>query len=133
LVEKDPSSKKTGEVRFYESYVNPLTRLEQMRMTVDQMINLRQVWQFPISSKLHVDLIQVFNRSYSFLSLITDHTDYSSIGDYEETLEILGKVRIRVIKDHDGTYVGANKQYILELLDWIDKLLEATFGCLKLS
>ncbi|HZK84018.1 MAG TPA: aromatic acid exporter family protein [Desulfosporosinus sp.] len=133
LVQKDPSSKKTGEVQFYEKYVNPLIRLDQMRMTVDQMIHLRQVWQFPISSRLHVDLIQVFNRSYSFLSLITDHTDYSAIGDYEETLEILGKVRIRVIKDHEGTYVGPNKQYILELLDWIDKLLEATFGCLKLS
>jgi len=133
LVKKDPASKKSGEVRFYERYVDPLTRLDQMRTTVEQMIHLRQVWQFPISSKLHTDLVQVFNRSYSFLSLITNPTEYLAIGAYEETREILEKVQIRVIKDRDGTYVGPNKQYILELLDWIEKLLEATSGCLKLS
>lgn len=132
LVQKDPASKKSGEVRFHERYVNPLIRLDQMRTTVEQMIHLRQVWQFPISSKLHTDLVQVFNRSYSFLSLITNPTEYSAIGAYEETHEILEKVRIRVIKDRDGTYVGPNKQYILELLDWIEKLIEATSGCLRL-
>ena len=132
LVQKDPASKKSGEVQFYERYVNPLTRLDQMRTTVEQMIRLRQVWQFPISSKLHTDLVQVLNRSYSFLSLITNPTEYSAIGAYEETREILEKVRIKVIKDRNGTYVGPNKQYILELLDWIEKLIEATSGCLKL-
>ncbi|MHB8074210.1 FUSC family protein [Desulfosporosinus fructosivorans] len=133
LVQKDPASKKSGEVRFYERYVNPLTRLDQMRITVEQMIHLRQEWQFPISAKLHTDLVQVLNRSYSFLSLITNPTEYSAIGAYEETIEMLEKVRIRVIKDHQGTYGGPNKQYILELLDWIAKLIEATSGCLRLS
>jgi len=133
LVQKDPASKKSGEIRFYKRYVDPLNRLDQMRTTVEQMIHLRQFWQFPISSKLHTDLVQLFNRSYSFLSLITNPTEYLAIGAYEETCGILEKVQIRVIKDRDKTYVGANKQYILELLDWIEKLLEATSGCLKLS
>ncbi len=133
LVQKDPASKKSGEVRFYERYVNPLIRLDQMRITVEQMIHLRLVWQFPISAKLHTDLVQVLNRSYSFLSLITNPTEFSAIGAYEQTIEMLEKVRIRVIKDHKGTYVGLNKQYILELLDWIEKLIEATSGCLRLS
>ena len=132
LVQKDPASKKSGEVRFHERYVQPLTRLDQMKTTVEQMIQLRQVWQFPISSKLHTDLVQVLNRSYSLLSLITDPTEYSALGAYEETCEILEKVQIRVIKDRDGTYVGPNRQYILELLDWIEKLIEATSGCLRL-
>jgi len=133
LVQKDPASKKSGEVQFYERYVNPLNRLDQMRTTVEQMIYLRQVWQFPISSKLHTDLVKTLNYSYSFLSLITNPTEYSAIGEYEETSEILEKVRIRVIKDRDRTYVGPNKQYILELLDWIERLIEATSGCLRLS
>lgn len=133
LVRKDPASKKSGEVQFYERYVNPLTRLDQMKITVEQMIHLRQVWNFPISSKLHTDLVQVFNRSYSFLSLITNPSEYSAVGAYEETREILEKVRIRVIKDRDTTYAGPNKQFILELLDWIEQLLEATSGCLRLS
>jgi|GEM_PF-932570 len=132
LVQKDPSSKKNGEVRFHERYVHPLTRLDQMKTTVEQMIHLRQVWQFPISAKLHTDLVQVLNRSYSLLSLITNPTEYSALGAYEETREILERVRIRVIKDRDGTYVGPNKQYILELLDWIEKLIKATSGCLRL-
>jgi len=133
LVQKDPGSKKSGKARFYERYVNPLIRLDRMRTTVEQMIHLRQVWQFPISATLHLDLVQVLNRSYAFLSLITNPTEYSEIGAYEETRAILEKVRIGVIKDHDGTYVGSNKQYTLELLDWIEKLIEATSGCLRLS
>ncbi|MDR3585236.1 MAG: aromatic acid exporter family protein [Desulfosporosinus sp.] len=132
LVQKDSASKKSGEARFHERYVNPLIRLDQMRTTVEQMIHLRQVWQFPISSKLHTDLVQVLNRSYSLLSLITNPTEYSAKGAYEEAHETIDKVRIRVIKDHDGTYIGPNKQYILELLDWIEKLIEATSGCLRL-
>ncbi|MDR3601551.1 MAG: aromatic acid exporter family protein [Desulfosporosinus sp.] len=133
LVQKDPASKKSGEVQFHEHYVKPLIRLDQMKTTVEQMIQLRQVWQFPISSKFQTDLVQVLNRSYSFLSLITKPTEYLAINAYEETRAILEKVRIGVIKDHDGTYIGPNKQYTLELLDWIEKLIEATSGCLRLS
>ena len=131
LVHKDPGSQKNGEVRFQERYVNPLIHLDRMRITVEQMIQLRQVWQFPISVNLQADLVQVLNCSYSLLSLITNPTEYSMTGAYEETKEILEMVRIKVIKDRDELYVGPNKEYILELLDWIEKLIEAASDCLR--
>lgn len=133
LVQKDPAYKKSGKAYFIERYIGPLTRLEQMRITVEQMIQLKLVWKLPISSKLNADLVQVLNQSFSLLSLITSPKEYSALEAYEETKDILEKVRIKVIVDQKGGYGGNNKHYILELLDWIEKLTEATSGCLRIN
>lgn len=133
LVQKDPAHKKSGQTYFIERYIGPLTRLEQMRITVEQMIQLKLVWQLPISSNLNTDLVQVLNHSFSLLSLITNPKEYLALEVYEETKDLLEKVRIKLIVDQKGEYGGNNKHYILELLDWIEKLSEATSGCLRIN
>lgn len=132
LVQKDSTSTR-GKANFNERFLGPLTRLEQMHFMIEQLLTLREVWHSPISPKLQADLVHALNRSYALLSLITKPNEHVASNAYDDTCEILQKIRIKVIKDHEGTYVGQNREYILELLDWIEQLTEATCGCLKIT
>ncbi|MDA8442149.1 MAG: aromatic acid exporter family protein [Peptococcaceae bacterium] len=118
---------------FRQTYIGPLCRLEQMAFAINQINTLRQTWLYPLSPALEADLVELLNRTYFLISLITQPDNNVAPSAYDATAVILETIKAKVGNDQDGAYSGVNRVAVLELGNWVEQMIRATTACLRLE
>lgn len=118
---------------FRQLYIGPLCRLDKMFLTINELINLKLIWQHDLSAILETDLIEIFAHSSLLVTLITTPSVETWSEMYLETENIINRIRTKAQSDPSGTYCGQNREAVLELLFWIEQMIGATGGCLGIK